>query len=159
MSKIQKEKRFAGLKKKDFVVEISKNYYQQPKTERHGEVVTCILKAALPLEKVMLGSLVPKVLSRVTRAFPEVEFNYNPNAEAFIMTAIGKAVCSEDDVYDPAVGKSIAYSKAQSKAYSACSRIVKIIKEVYLNMVEHTQNVEDFLKMSADREKSYVKSK
>lgn len=159
MSKIQKEKRFAGLKKKDFVVEISKNYYQQPKTERHGEVVTCVLKAALPLEKVMLDSLVPKVLSRVTRAFPEVEFNYNPNAEAFIMTAIGKAVCLEDDVYDPAVGQSIAYSKAQSKAYSACSRIVKIIKEVYLNMAEHTQNVEDFLKMSADREKSYVKSK
>lgn len=159
MSKIQKEKRFAGLKKKDFVVEISKNYYQQPKTERHGEVVTCVLKVALPLKKVMLGSSVPKVLSRVTRAFPEVEFNYNPNAEAFIMTAIGKAVRSEDDVYDPAVGKSISYSKAQSKAYSACSRIVKIIKEVYLNMVEHTQNVEDFLKMSADREKSYVKSK
>lgn len=159
MSKIQKERRFAGLKKRNFVVEISKNYYEQPKTDKHGEVVICVLKAALPLEEIMLGSLVPKVLDKVTKAFPEVEFNFNPKAEAFIVSAKGKAICSEDDTFDKSIGESIACSKAQAKIYSVCSRIMKIIKEIYLSTAEYNQNVEDFLRMSADREMSYVKSK
>lgn len=155
----KKERRFEGLKKRHFVVETSKNYYEQPKTDKHGEIIVCVLTAALPLREIMLGALVPKVLNKVTKAFPEVEFNFNPNAEAFIVSANGKAICSEEDIFDKTTGENIAYAKAQGKIYSVCSRIVKIIKEIYLDMAEHNQNVEDFLKMSADREKSYVKNK
>lgn len=155
----KKERRFEGLKKSNFVVKISKNYYEQPKTEKHGEITVCVLKAALPLKTVMLGALVPKVLDKVTKSFPEVEFNFNPNAEAFIVSANGKAVCSKEDTFDDAIGKSIAYAKAQGKIYSVFSRIIKAIKEIYLDMAEYNQNVEDFLRISADREKSYVSSK
>lgn len=156
---MNKEKRFEGLKKSNLIVEVSKNYYEQPKTDKHGEITICVLTAALPLEKIMLGALVPKVLEKVNKAFPEVEFNFNPNAEAFIVSVNGKAVCSGEDTFDEAMGKSIAYAKAQGKVYSVCSRIVKIIKEVYLNIAKNNQNIEDFLMMSAEREKSYVKSK
>lgn len=153
---MSKEKRFEGLKKKDFVVEISKNYYEQPKVYKQGEIVMCVLKAALPLREIMLGALTPKVINRITKAFPEVKFNFNPNAEAFIVTAKGKAVCSEEDVFDEAIGKSIAYAKAQGKIYSICSRIIKIIKEFYLNMAESNQNIEDFLMKASERERFYV---
>lgn len=153
---MSKEKRFEGLKKKDFVVEISKNYYEQPKVYKQGEIVMCILKAALPLKEIMLGASTPKVIAKITKAFPEVKFNFNPNAEAFIVTAKGKAVCSEEDVFDEAIGKSIAYAKAQGKIYSICSRIIKIIKEFYLNMAESNQNIEDFLMKASERERFYV---
>lgn len=153
---MSKEKRFEGLKKKDFVVEISKNYYEQPKVYKQGEIVMCVLKAALPLREIMLGASTPKVINRITKAFPEVKFNFNPNAEAFIVTAKGKAVCSEEDVFDEAIGKSIAYAKAQGKIYSICSRIIKIIKEFYLNMAESNQNIEDFLMKASERERFYV---
>lgn len=153
---MSKEKRFEGLKKKDFVVEISKNYYEQPKVYKQGEIVMCILKAALPLKEIMLGASTPKVIAKITKAFPEVKFNFNPNAEAFIVTAKGKAVCSEEDVFDEAIGKSITYAKAQGKIYSICSRIIKIIKEFYLNMAESNQNIEDFLMKASERERFYV---
>lgn len=156
---MSKEKRFEGLKKKDFVVEISKNYYEQPKTDKQGEIVMCVLKAALPLRKVMSGASTPKVINKITKAFPEVKFNFNPNAEAFIISAKGKAVCSEEDVFDEAIGKSIAYAKAQGKIYSTCSRIIKIIKESYINIAEYNQNIEDFLMKAAERERSYVTNK
>lgn len=156
---MNKEKRFEGLKESNLVAEISKNYYQQPKTDKHGEITICVLTVALPLKEIMLGALVPKVLEKVNKAFPAVEFNFNPNAEAFIVSTNGKAVCSGEDVFDEAMGKSIAYAKAQGKIYSICSRIVKIVKETYLKVAEHNQNIEDFLMMSAEREKSYVKSK
>ena len=151
-----KEKRFEGLKKKDFVVEISKNYYEQPKVYKQGEIVMCVLKAALPLREIMLGASTPKVIAKITKAFPEVKFNFNPNAEAFIISAKGKAVCSEEDVFDEAIGKSIAYAKAQGKIYSICSRIIKIIKESYLNIAEYNQNIEDFLMKASERERFYV---
>lgn len=154
---MSKEKRFKGLKKKDFVVEISKNYYEQPKVYKQGEIVMCVLKAALPLREIMLGASTPKVIAKITKAFPEVKFNFNPNAEAFIVTAKGKAVCSEEDVFDEAIGKSIAYAKAQGKIYSICSRIVKIIKEVYLSKVVYNQNVEEFLRIAANRKKILCK--
>lgn len=159
MSKIQKGNRFIGFKKNNFVVEISKNYYEKPKSDKHGEIVVCALTAALPLRNVMLGTMVPEVLNKVTKAFPEVEFNFNSNAEAFIVTAKGKAVCLADDTFDKTIGENIACAKAQGKIYSVCSRIVKIIREVYFNTVEHNRSIENFLKRLSDREKSYVSSK
>lgn len=156
---MNKEKRFGGFKKRNFIVKVSEHYHEQPKTDKHGEITMCILKVALPLKGIMLGALVPKVLDKVTKAFPEVKFNFNPNAEAFIISATGKAVCSEGDIFDETIGRRIAYAKAQGKVYSTCSRIVKVVKEVYISTAEHNQHVQDFLEMLSRREKSYVKSK
>lgn len=158
MKKVQKEQRFAGLKKKDFLVEVSKNYYSQLNEKAgKGAITVCILTTAVPLENISQTHISQNLCTMVEKGFPNVEFNYNPTAEAFIITTKGKAVCSSDDVYHKEVGENVAYAKALGKAFSVASRIVSLAQKEHEEWAEHTKNVSDFLAMASQRELEYVK--
>lgn len=158
MKKGQKEQKFAGLRKKDFLVEVSRDYYGQLDEETaKGAITVCVLDTAIPLKNISQSHISEKLHTIVNKGFPNVEFNFNPAAEAFIITTKGKAICSRDDVYQREVGERVAYAKALGKAFSVASRIVSLAQKEHEKWANYTKNVADFLAMASQRELEYVK--
>nr|DAF16301.1 MAG TPA: hypothetical protein [Crassvirales sp.] len=157
MSKIVKDIKFAGLKKKDYVIEVKKEFFKHSKNEKHNETTICSFMTALPLRNVVLTKIPSKIWRNIEKRFPEVEFNDVYNSEAFIITTKGKAVCGDGDTFNERVGENIAYAKALRKAYNITSRIIAIINKEQLALVEKNQNVVEFLNKIAERETEYIK--
>lgn len=157
MSKIVKDIKFAGLKKKDYVIEVKKEFFKHPKNEKHNETTICSFMAALPLRNVVLTKIPSKIWRNIEKRFSEVEFNDVYNSEAFIITTKGKAVCGDGDTFNERVGENIAYAKALRKAYNITSRIIAIISKEQMALVEKNQNVVEFLNKIAERETEYIK--
>lgn len=149
---MKKEKRFEGLKKRNYMIELKKAFYKENK------VTVCALSVAIPT-----GDLVPVAMSkhlfnRIRGGFPNVRFNFDVGAPAFLINVRGKSVCTSDDKYDEALGETIAYSKAQAKAYSVVSRISAIIASDLIGWGTHAGNVSEFFNMASEREIKFVKS-
>lgn len=157
MSKIVKDIKFAGLKKKDYVIEVKKELFKHSKNEKHNETTICSFMTALPLRNVVLTKIPSKIWRNIEKRFPEVEFNDVYNSEAFIITTKGKAVCGDGDTFNERVGENIAYAKALRKAYNITSRIIAIINKEQMALVEKNQNVVEFLNKIAERETEYIK--
>lgn len=157
MSKIVKETKFVFLKKKDYVVEIEREFFKHPKNEKHNETTICSFKTLLPLRNVVLTEIPRKMGKMIEKRFPEVEFNDRYGAEAFIITTKDKAVCSNGDTFNERIGENIAYAKALRKAYNITSRIIAIINKEQMALVEKNQNVVEFLNKIAERETEYIK--
>lgn len=157
MSKIVKDIKFAGLKKKDYVLEVKKEFFKHPKNDKHNETTICSFISALPLRNVVLTKIPSRIWRNIEKKFPEVEFNDMYNSEAFIITTKGKAVCGDGDTFNERVGENIAYAKALRKAYSVTSRIIALINKEQLALVNKNQNAIEFLNKIADRETAYIK--
>lgn len=157
MSKIVKDIKFAGLKKKDYVLEVKKEFFKHPKNDKHNETTICSFMTALPLRNVVLTKIPSKIWRNIEKRFPEVEFNDVYNSEAFIITTKGKSVCGNGDTFNERVGENIAYAKALRKAYNITSRIIAIINKEQLALVNKNQNVLEFLNKIAERETEYIK--
>ena len=152
-----KETKFVFLKKKDYVVEVKKEFFKHPKNEKHNETTICSFMTALPLKNVVLTNVPRKVWKNIEKRFPEVEFNNTFSTDAFIITTKGKAVCGDGDTFNERIGENIAYAKALRKAYNITSRIIAIINKEQLALVEKNQNVVEFLNKIAERETEYIK--
>ena len=147
-----KEARFAGMRKNDFNVEISKDFYVQ----KESNVVVCVLTVAMPLSNVVPGMMTETLCKRVLNGFPNVEFNYHPKKEAFIIVTKGKAVCFKEDTFDELTGRSVAYAKAYGKSLSTVARIAKIVSKEQSKLAEFNNNLHDFMMIAAEREKEYI---
>lgn len=147
---IQELKQFVGLKKNDMVCEGHMEFHMR------DNIVVCVLNV-----DIIIGSLYPGIFSdvilreKLVKRFPEFTKNRNPWLEA---TIVGKAVCSENDTFDEKLGKTIAYSKAQKKAYSIASRVALFISQHLEIKSAEICRMGHFLKMAADREENFVKS-
>lgn len=157
MSKIVKDIKFAGLRKKDYVLEVKKEFFKHPKNEKHNETTICSFMTALPLRNVTLTEIPRKMGKMIEKRFPEVEFNDRYGAEAFIITTKGKAVCGNGDTFNERIGENIAYAKALRKAYNITARIIALINKKQLALVEKNLNAVEFLNKIAERETEYIK--
>ena len=147
-----KNSKRCNIKKSQYVEEMSKKFY------RASDVTVCVLRVAIPTSEIVSSPMSRKFFDKVTKAFPGVLFNFNPKAEAFLVSTKGKAVCSKEDTFDSEIGENVAYAKAQSKTYSIVARIAKMAAEDYTNWIERVNNISEFFEFASEREKNYVKN-
>lgn len=147
-----KEKRFEGLKKHDYIIEFSKEFFCR------DNVTVCVLGVAMPIDNLVPGTISGSLIDKIHSGFPEVQFNYNVEHPAFIVNIRGKAVCTPDDKYSEEVGKTVAYSKAQAKAYGIVSRIATLIGAELTMWWTHAANVSEYFATAKKREVNFVKN-
>ena len=144
-------KQFVGLKKGDYVFEFEKKFFH------HDNITVCVMDVDF-----LLRELYPDVmddselLEKLKKKFPSLKY-FSP-FRALACTIVGKSVCTKDDVFDEKRGETIAYSKAQRKAYHIASRIALFISQYYEKKHAEACRVGHFLQMAADREDNFVKS-
>lgn len=147
---IQELKQFVGLKKKDMVCEGHMEFHTR------DNITVCVLRVDILINSIYPGIFSDVILrEKLVKRFSEFTKNRNPWLEA---TIVGKAVCSEKDTFDEKLGKTIAYSKAQKKAYNIASRVALFISQYLEVKSAEACRMGHFLKMAADREENFVKS-
>lgn len=147
-----KEKRFEGLKKSDYIIEVDKTFFKR------DNVTVCVLDVVIPIDDLVPGTISDNLVNRIHSGFPELRFNYNECFPAFMVSVRGKAVCTPDDEYNEEVGETVAYSKAQAKAYSIMNRLAVIIAQNLARWFVHAQNVSEYFKIALEREANFVKN-
>lgn len=147
-----KEKKFEGLKKNDYIIEFSKEFFCK------DNVTVCVLDVAILIDDLVPGTISGSLIDKIHSSFPEVQFNYNAEYPAFIINVRGKAVCTPDDKYSEEVGKTVSYSKAQAKAYSIVSRIATLIGAELTKWCTHATNVSEYFATAKEREINFVKN-
>lgn len=145
-----KEKRFEGLKKSNYIIEVDKTFFKR------DNVTVCVLDVVIPIDDLIPGTISDSLVSRIHLGFPEVQFNYNECFPAFMVNVRGKAVCTPDDEYNEEVGETVAYSKAQAKAYSIVNRLATIMAQYLATWSAHAQNVSEYFKIAQLREMNFV---
>lgn len=136
-------KQFEGLKKRQFCVEVKKIFYQ------NNDVTTCVLDVLIPL-----GIKNYEINTIVEKKFPEAHII--SNCARFVIKGISKP--RGGDKYDEKKGKTIAYSKAQWKAYSITTRILDILTDYYSSKAIIYSRAAEFLDMATDREREFLDS-
>ena len=145
-----KEKRFEGLKKSDYIIEKDKTFFKR------DNVTVCVLDVVIPIDDLIPGTISDSLVNKIHLGFPEVQFNYNECFPAFMVNVRGKAVCTPDDEYNEEVGETVAYSKAQAKAYSIVNRLATIMAQHLATWFAHAQNVSEYFKIAQLREMNFV---
>lgn len=146
-----KERRFEGLKKRDFMIEHSKTFFQK------DGVTVCVMKVLFPTKNLM--PFVDKaIVDRFTKGFPELKFNFSPINPGFVVRITGKSKCTSGDEYNDKLGRTIAYSKAQAKAYGIVSRLASLVATEYDKQRMLLSNVGDFFNTAKEREVNFVKN-
>ena len=145
-----KEKRFEGLKKSDYIIEKDKTFFKR------DNVTVCVLDVVIPIDDLIPGTISDSLVNKIHLGFPEVQFNYNECFPAFMVNVRGKAVCTPDDEYNEKVGETVAYSKAQAKAYSIVNRLATIMAQYLATWSAHAQNVSEYFKIAQLREMNFV---
>lgn len=145
-----KEKRFEGLKKSDYIFEMGKTFFKR------DNVTVCVLDVVIPIGDLVPGTISDSLVDKIHSGFPEVQFNYNESFPAFMVGVRGKAVCTPDDEYNEEVGETVAYSKAQAKAYSIVNRLATTMAQHLATWSAHAQNVSEYFKIAQLRETNFV---
>lgn len=143
------------LKAKHFVALAEEKYFTSAATAEHNGVTVCVLRGAIPV-KPMTSNVTRSLLKAVTKGFPEVEFNFNQEHEAFLVTTKGKAVCTKEDTFDETQGKRISYAKAKGKILKVASKIATLTANMHKEYMEHCTEVAEYLANEAEREFAYV---
>lgn len=122
------------LKKKDLLVSTSKPFIvRHARNEKHNEVTVVVLHLAIPIRG--LGApITPSIIERVKQVgvgFPDInlQFNFKPDAPAFLFTVKGKAECRGTDTPNQEIGDMVAMAKAQAKAAKVAARVTFAIRE------------------------------
>ena len=141
----------AIFKKRNYVIEKRKSFIQE------NNKIKCYLDVWFPLNSINEGWFGQKFSEKLIKRFPNLEPDIT--GEGLITQIIGVATCSSEDEFNEKTGKTLAYSKAQMKAYSIARRLLALIVNEYANRFWKTLNAEGFMKMCTDREKRFINSK
>ena len=122
------------LKKKDLLVSTSEPFIvRHARNEKHNEVTVAMLHLAIPIRG--LGApITPSIIERVKQVgvgFPDInlQFNFKPDAPAFLFTVKGKTECRGTDTPNQEIGDMVAMAKAQAKAAKVAARVTAAIRE------------------------------
>jgi len=122
------------LKKKDLLVSTSKPFIvRHARNEKHNEVTVAVLNLAIPIRG--LGApITPGIIEKVKQVgigFPDInlQFNFKPDAPAFLFTVKGKTECRGTDTPNQEIGDMVAMAKAQAKAAKVAARVTIAIIE------------------------------
>lgn len=163
--KVKTEERFRGFKKDQFMVECpvkggeKQQYFIQPKTAKHNEIIVCVIYFAF-LTKRLTPLVTPTMVKAVKKRFRGVQYNGmvgKPNS-AFLLQVKGKAELSDNDTYNEALGKDVAYSKCLRQAYKTASDIAEIIGKELAAQAVKDSDIQDFLKLGLEREQNWIKT-
>lgn len=144
-----KEKRFCGLKKRNFLTEKDKVYYIRDRS------TVCVLTVKIPIEKI-IPALSMFMYDIIRKRFPEAKLDCGDYGFGTVFTVKGKAFCAYSDAYDEAYGMTIAYSKAQAKAYSIATRVYAALSDKLLDWANKAVSVSEFLEGTYNREINFL---
>ena len=146
---IKELKQFVGLKKKSVLQEGEKKFFYK------DNITVCVLPVVFTIRYLYPGLVSDfHFREQLSRRFPEI----GDDPLWAEINVVGKAVCSDNDVFDKKLGETIAYSKAQRKAYAIASRIALFASRYLEVKSAEACKMGHFLKMAADREENFVKS-
>lgn len=123
--------------------------FGRPRYKTVGNEVTCELRYSI------------QVPETFTRGFGNIDSTEPEFVVAFDLgncrTAVGKAKCNDNDIFDKQIGRHIAEARAEAKAYKQAAKLVsKYIKATvarYHNIALNFEAKADFIQ---DHNKSYV---
>ena len=154
------------FKKSDVFVPIgtTKYIYQGAKIKKNrkvGEVTIGIVNIAIPIKALALGRLTESMfenMEKVAAGFPDVsiKFNFNENAEAYLLTITAKTECREDDTFSAEAGKKIVDSKIQAIALRIAKRMANEFRKYYAEHVRRLDSLSEFLDAQIVKEKNFV---
>lgn len=123
--------------------------FERPRYRTVGNEVTCELRYCIQVPETFNQGF-----GKFNNAEPEVVVGFDLGS---CRTAVGKAKCNEEDVFDKKLGRDIAEARAEAKAYKHAAKLVsKYVKTVaarYHNMALNFEAKADFIQ---DHNKSYV---
>lgn len=144
-------KLYEGFKKRNYVVELKKSFIQEKNK------TTCFLDVWFPMDSINKGCFSNKFLKKLEKAFPLLE--PDPCGEGLVTQTKGIVTCSDNDAFNEKLGKTLAYSKAQRKAYSIASRLLGLMMDEFSVQAWEALKAKGFMQMCADREKRFIESK
>lgn len=149
------------VQKKNLLVERGEPFIvRQAPTEKHNEVTVAIINYALPLAvitKGFSGDMLQKT-KKVAVGFPDsnVEFNFKPEAPAFLFTCKAKTERRGDDVHNQELADRIAIAKCRAKACTISVKLIAAIRKALVENVNHVDDITDILQQYHARELSYI---
>lgn len=146
-----KEKKFIGLKKKNFFKVVNKKFFKNEKT------TVCVIRAIILQENLPLFECID-YYRKLKRKFPNVQQYYvGPEIGSGYMVEIKtKSVCSENDTYDEKLGKNIADAKAEMKLFDIISRIYKYHASLANKVANDNIKGAEFMELCYQREMNFV---
>lgn len=153
------------LKKDSIFVQVGETkYIHQPAKEkkgvRVGEVTVGIATIAIPIKTFAptVSSKMLGVVNKIAAGFPNVnfQFNFKPEAAAYLATVTAKTECREDDTYSEEIGKKIVNSKIQAVVLRIARRMAAAYRRNYNELAEQMHTLEDFFDNQIVKEKDFV---
>ena len=151
-------------KKKKFLVKVCEPrfiHFTAPNKENSVKEDVTIMKGkyALPWHTLTDTSITEKALDRIERykkVFPDVtiEFNFNRENPAFILSVSGKAVRHDGDTPDWSIGDMVARARAMARA---CEVGRNIALEVKKGLIAELNGAAETFKARREREKKKIK--
>lgn len=145
-------KRLTKTRKKNLVEEYQKVLYYNKKTKK----TYCELTVGIVLGNYLT---LPRDLTRkFQRMYSNHSIQIDENNHTVLLANIkATATCSKDDTFDEKKGKTVAYSKAQIKAYDLAKRVYSEISTYYA--IKNAEFNNNWMSMVAyfNREVSFLK--
>lgn len=118
-----------------------------------GEKTYCNLTISIVFPKILAAALIDRLFKR----FKYCNMTYTENGPTWIITIKSVATCLKSDTFDEKKGKTIAYSKAQMKAYHIVERIYKTMVEYYAEQQQEYENKYQTMVGYLNREINFLK--
>lgn len=142
-----KERKFVGLKKKDFFKVFKKKFF------RDGKTTICVIDVRINALSLMPLLADTKEAKRFIRRYSDLKFN---NKGFFVFSRTGKAICSEEDTYDEKLGCNIADAKAEMKVFDLVSRILMYAHHRLEHKSDTFYKASKYLELCLEKEHNFV---
>lgn len=150
------------VQKKNLLVERETKHLivRQAPNEKHNEVTVAIVNYALPLANITkcFSQEMLNMTKKIASGFPDanIEFNFKPEAPAFLFTCKGKTERRGDDVHNQELADKIALAKCRARACAISIKLINAIRKSLANNAKHCDSLVDILQNYHAREVSYI---
>lgn len=101
-----------------------------------GKKTYCNLTISIVFPKIMPAELITRLFKR----FKYCSMSYTENGPMWVIKIDAVATCLDSDTFDEKKGKTVAYSKAQAKAYNIAKRIYSVMADYYAEQQQEYEN-------------------
>lgn len=149
------------LKKKNLLVERGKPHMiRHAPNEAHNEVTVALIDYALPIREFSM-ILTPELLRELEKLSTSFRgtgfrFNYNVEAPAFLFSCKGKTERRGTDAPNQDLADKIAIAKARVKAYTICTRVMRILLNHLLKEISLVEAMGDFFSYRKGKEITFI---